>query len=99
MNITGSNNRIYYKRPNPDTSTTNGNTNNYGTIGFIVHSGRNSNGYTTSSSSYEGIVTLVPSNGIYKSSNFLLNDEDWSIIGNKMTTRYVYVCVCIYVCI
>lgn len=86
MNVTGSNNRIYYKRPNPDVGTTE----KWGDIEFIVNSGRSSNGYTTASNSYKGVVTLTQSTGDLISSNFLLNNDDWTVIGNKMTTSATY---------
>lgn len=37
----------------------------------------------TKTKSYPGTVSLVASNGYLVSSNFLLNNEDWNIVGNK----------------
>lgn len=82
MNVTGSSNRIYYKRPSPDVNPKQ----MYGEFQFVVDSGRASNGYTTASVSYPGTITLVPLDGAYITSDFMLNDEGWMIIGNKQST-------------
>lgn len=69
--VTGSNNRIYYKRPSPDAS------------GVVMWDSFN---YTVSGkyeTSREGTVTLVPPNGALMGSTFLLDNESWNIIGNK----------------
>lgn len=71
--VTGSNNRVYYSRPNPDAATNN----KWGTFDFIIiNSGLNEK-------SYPGTITLVPPSGALVGSNFLLSHEGWTITGNK----------------
>lgn len=72
-NVTGSNNRIYYKRPSPDLAGLD----KWDSFTFTVLS--RTTGYT----SYPGTVTLVPSSGSIVGSGFLLGSEGWTIEGNK----------------
>lgn len=78
--VSGSNNRVYYKRPIPDIAGIN----KWDTIKYIVHSNIvGGNSYD----SYEGTITLVPPSGVLVGSDFLLGDDGWTIIGNKELGR------------
>lgn len=76
MNVTGSNNRVYYTRPNPDMITNK----LWDTFTFTVTN------KLTRAKSYPGTVTMVAPNGYLVSSNFLLNNEGWNIVGNKASS-------------
>lgn len=69
--VTGSNNRLYYRRPSPDAATIN----KWDTITFTA-----SDGSTDSST---GTVTIVPPSGALVGSDFLLDSDSWTITGNK----------------
>lgn len=69
--VTGSKNRIYYRRPTPDSSTMN----KWGTFTYTVSDGKKT--------SYDATVTFVPPSGALVGSNFLLSGEGWTIVGNK----------------
>jgi len=69
--VTGSKNRVYYKRPPVDTKKVGA----WGEFTYTVSDG--------SSTSEPGMVTLVPSSGILVGSNFARNAEGWTITGNK----------------
>lgn len=69
--VTGSLDRVYYKRPSPDVATNS----KWDTFTFIVHNGLRKSLIAT--------VTLVPPTGALVGSDFLLNGEDWNIYGNK----------------
>ena len=98
-NVTGSNNRIYYKRPSPDLA-------GLDKVNLVFdldedkcsHPSFLSNftsivqwdsftftvlSRTTGYTSYPGTVTLVPSSGSIVGSGFLLGSEGWTIEGNK----------------
>jgi hypothetical protein len=70
--VTGSNDRVYYKRPSPDGASNA----KWDTFTFIVHNGFRKSLVAT--------VTLVPPSGSLVGSNFLLSNEDWTIYGNKV---------------
>lgn len=72
--VTGSNDRVYYKRPSPDAAS---NT-KWDTFTFIVHDGHSKSRLAT--------VTVVPPSGQLVGSDFLLSNENWSIVGNKAAT-------------
>lgn len=75
VNVTGSNNRVYYTRPSPDVATVN----RFDTFTYTVHNGE--------MLSYTGTVTIVPATtGALIGSDFLLSAEDWTIVGNKAST-------------
>lgn len=69
--VTGSQNRVYYKRPTPDAASNR----LWATFSYRVSDAK--------SSSYDSTITLVPPSGAIVGSNFLLNNEDWKIVGNK----------------
>lgn len=69
--VSGSNNRVYYVRPSPDSSTTG----KWTEFTFHVKSG--------SITSYPGTITIVPPSGNLVGSDFLLSTEEWVIEGNK----------------
>lgn len=69
--VTGSNNRVYYKRPSPDTASNE----MWDTFTFKVNDG--------ALDSYEGMVTIVPPSGALVGSDFLLGTEGWTVTGNK----------------
>jgi hypothetical protein len=69
--VTGSNNRVYYKRPSPDMARND----MWDTFTFLVFDGNKKSQIAT--------VTLVPPNGQLVGSDFLLGHEDWNIYGNK----------------
>ncbi len=71
--VTGSQNRVFYRRPNPDVVT------NQKWGAFDVIGIRSTDGNRTEF----GTITLVPPTGAIVGSNFLLNTEDWTITGNK----------------
>lgn len=80
--VTGSNNRVYYKRPSPDAVTNS----KWGSFAFKTVS-------DVGVESYEGTVTLVPPSGAIVGSDFLFSNEDWSIRGNRvpsMATHEAY---------
>jgi hypothetical protein len=75
VSVTGSNNRIYYKRPSPDAA-------GIGKWDTFT--------YTTSAGSGESetaTVTLVPPSGALVGSDFLLDRQGWTVTGNKATTN------------
>jgi len=69
--VTGSQNRVYYRRPSLDRET-NG---LWDTVKFIAKN--------SSSESYEGYITFVPPTGMLIGSDFLLSNEAWTVVGNK----------------
>lgn len=76
--VTGSNDRVYYKRPSPDAAS-NG---KWDTFTFIVHDGR--------TKSLVATVTIVPPGGQMVGSDFLLSNENWMISGNKALMPSIY---------
>ena len=72
--VTGSNARVYYKRPSPDAAGIN----KWETITFTASDG--------STDSTTGTVTLVPPSGALVGSDFLLDSNGWTITGNKANT-------------
>ena len=72
--VTGSKNRVYYKRPTPDVATVN----KWGTFRYTVSDAKKT--------SPEGTITLVPPSGALVGSNFLLSDEGWRVVGNKASS-------------
>jgi len=76
--VTGSNNRIYYKRPNPDAAGTG----KWDTFTYTTSIG--------SGESETATVTLVPPSGALVGSSFLLDRQGWTITGNKKTTDAVF---------
>jgi hypothetical protein len=70
--VTGSQNRVYYKRPATDRSSEN----KWDTFTFTAAD-------PTGASSTTGTVTLVPPSGNLVGSAFLLNNEAWKVTGNK----------------
>ena len=66
-NVTGSNNRVYYQRPIPDSSTDS----DWDTVQFTVFNG----GWVSNPAT----VTFVAPNGLLESSSFLLNNEQWTM--------------------
>lgn len=71
-NVTGSNHRVYYSRPTPDFPS------NHKWDSFDVVAIRN-DGVPSSL----GTITLVPPSGAIVGSDFLLNNEGWTIVGNR----------------
>lgn len=69
--VTGSKNRVYYKRSAPDAASNQ----LWTTFNYKVTDAK--------TSSYDGTITIVPPSGALVGSNFLLNNEDWKIVGNK----------------
>lgn len=69
--VTGSNSRVFYKRPSPDVSGIN----KWGTFTYTTSAG--------SGDSPTGTVTLVPPSGALVGSDFLLDAQGWAITGNK----------------
>lgn len=69
--VTGSKNRVYYKRPPPDAATNQ----LWSTFTYKVTDAK--------SSSYDGTITIVPPSGAIVGSDFLLSNEDWKVVGNK----------------
>jgi len=69
--VTGSNTRVLYTRPSPDAAGVN----KWTTFSFVVNDG--------AKDSFPGTVTLVPPSGNIIGSEFLLNNEGWTIVGNK----------------
>lgn len=76
--VTGSNNRVYYQRPTPDSATNS----KWDTFTFLVHDGKRKSNIAN--------VTLVPPSGNLVGSNFLLGNEDWTITGNKAVTSAIF---------
>lgn len=76
--VTGSKNRVYYKRPDPDASTVN----KWDTITFTASDG--------TVDSTPGTVTIVPPSGALVGDEFLLSNGGWTIAGNKATTAAVH---------
>jgi hypothetical protein len=76
--VTGSQKRVYYERPASDRAGIN----KWDTFTYTTSDG--------SSDSYTGTVTLVPSDGSLVGSDFLLNNSDWTIVGNKAITAATY---------
>lgn len=73
--VTGSNNRVYYERPNPDRYPDE----KYGYFQFVAIG-------VTGEESFPAKVTLVDEYGLLQKSTFLLTDENWKIIGNQEKT-------------
>ena len=69
--VVGSSNRIVYKRPNQDYATNK----LWDILQFTIIS--------STGVSYPGQITLVPPTGLLVGSDFLLSNEEWTIIGNK----------------
>lgn len=69
--VTGSQNRVYYKRSAPDAATNQ----LWTTFNYKVTDAK--------TSSYDGTITIVPPSGAIVGSNFLLSNEGWTIVGNK----------------
>ena len=69
--VTGSNSRVYYSRPTPDAAD------NQLWDRFTFTARNNASG------SYEATVTLVPPSGALVGSDFLLENQGWTIVGNK----------------
>lgn len=76
--VTGSGNRIYYKRPTADGAPVGA----YGVMGYRVMDLTAAN--TVKSTSHEGLVTFAPPSGILVGSHFTRGSEDWTIVGNKI---------------
>lgn len=74
--VTGSRNRVYYRRPPRDVAS------NQKWGSFNVMGVRNTDGNRTET----GTITLVPPSGAIVGSNFLLNHEGWTISGNKASS-------------
>lgn len=72
--VTGSRNRIVYKRPFND----NNNQKGYWDVFRYVSI------YKDTVVSSEGIITIVPLNGILVNSDFTFDNDGWTIIGNKV---------------
>lgn len=72
--VTGSNNRVYYKRPSPDAVGIN----KWDTFTYATSAGNGESETVT--------VTLVPPSGALVGSDFLLDRQGWTITGNKVTT-------------
>jgi len=70
--VTGSNNRVYYRRPEIDVE------------GELMWSNFSFAVVKDQQESYEATVSLVAPSGILTSSDFLLNGDDWTITGNKV---------------
>ena len=86
--VTGSNNRIYYKRPSPDAESNQLWDRITYTAATSVNTVPSYQGVTstkTGTPSYPGTITLVPPSGALVGSNFLLSNEGWTITGNKLT--------------
>ena len=74
--VTGSNNRVYYSRPSPDAPTNA----MWDQFTFVV----SKNG---GADSYPATVTLVPPSGALVGSDFLLGNDGWTIVGNKVKSE------------
>ena len=72
VNVTGSQNRVHYARPQPDYAGVN----RWAQFQFVV---TRRNGVR----SPPGTVTLVPPGGQLVGSSFLLSAEQWTVTGNK----------------
>jgi hypothetical protein len=70
--VTGSNNRIYYRRPDVDRE----NELMWSNFSFAV--------IRDTKTSYAGIVSLIAPSGIFTSSTFLMESDGWTIDGNKV---------------
>lgn len=75
--VTGSGNRVYYKRPAADVATVG----SWGIMKYTVAD--------AGETSYEGMVTLVPPSGILVGSHFARGAEGWTIVGNKASSTAV----------
>jgi len=73
--VTGSNSRVYYKRPSPDV----GGINKWGTFTYTTSAG--------AGDSPTGTVTLVPPSGALVGSDFLLDAQGWTVSGNKAASQ------------
>lgn len=71
VEVSGSKNRVYYKRPVADKAPVGA----WGEFTYTVSD--------KSATSKPGMVTLVPTSGILVGSNFARNAEGWTITGNK----------------
>jgi len=76
--VTGSGNRVYYKRPVADAAPAGV----YGVMGYRVMD--SAAGNTAKATSHEGLVTFVPPSGILVGSHFTRGSEDWTITGSKI---------------
>eukprot|EP01039_Chlorochromonas_danica_P003028 gene3028-3303_t len=74
-NITGSKHRLYYGRPHVDYATNQ----KWDSFSYMVI---RKDGAT----SYPATMTLVPPSGAIVGSDFLLGNENWQIIGNKLAS-------------
>lgn len=72
--VTGSNSRVYYSRPRADSPS------NHLWDRFTFTTKNNV------SESYEGTITLVPPTGALVGSDFLLDNQGWTVVGNKAST-------------
>ena len=89
--VTGSNNRIFYVRPSPDSAGINKvfppiSNQIMLLINFILSSQWTSLNFTVSNGkeiSRDGTITIVPLSGALVGSDFLLSSENWVIVGNK----------------
>jgi hypothetical protein len=91
--VTGSNNRIYYKRPSPDADSNQLWDRITYTAATSVNTVPSYQGVTstkTGTPSYPGTITLVPPSGALVGSNFLLSNEGWTITGNKLAQNATY---------
>lgn len=91
--VTGSNNRIYYKRPSPDADSNQLWDRITYTAATVVNTVPSYQGVTSTkvgSPSYPGTITIVPASGALVGSNFLLSNEGWTIRGNKLVQNATY---------
>lgn len=79
-NVTGSQNRIIYKRPIPDSALNQ--QQKWDSFRFSVFNGE------TKTTEY-GIITLTAPSGIIVGSDFMLSSEGWTITGNHGVTSNV----------
>jgi len=78
VTVSGSNNRVYYARPSPDSEGTKyWSTFTYTAINAL-----------TGEESFPATVTLVPLSGTLMTSTFLLSNENWTISGNKFSSSF-----------
>lgn len=71
VSVTGSNSRVYYQRPSPDASMNS----KWGTFTYTTSKGAGESETAT--------VTLVPPSGALVGSDFLLDNQGWTVTGNK----------------
>ena len=72
--VTGSNNRVYYKRPSPDAAGIN----KWGSFSYATSTGASGSGESETAT-----VTLVSPSGHLVGSDFLLDAHGWTVTGNK----------------